>query len=222
MQISSALMPQALDLLFFLPAIYFFMKGKYNHSAVILFLGLLMHTTFLIYLAVLALFSLLTKRYKFVIYAVIMVLLVSPLYYHYFFAPTMQGVTVQWDSKAQCEWDSQFYMPLWKFFEMSGVMSWLILPFVVWELWKQKFKITEMQLLYILWMIAFIPMFLGFTFTPTFKIGECGGIWRTMSFFIIPMMLFEASVLINLIKLNKVVSSEDKVRHEKRFKEVFG
>jgi hypothetical protein len=198
------------------------MKGKYNHSAVILFLGLLMHTTFLIYLAVLALFSLLTKRYKFVIYAVIMVLLVSPLYYHYFFAPTMQGVTVQWDSKAQCEWDSQFYMPLWKFFEMSGVMSWLILPFVVWELWKQKFKITEMQLLYILWMIAFIPMFLGFTFTPTFKIGECGGIWRTMSFFIIPMMLFEASVLINLIKLNKVVSSEDKVRHEKRFKEVFG
>lgn len=224
MQISSALMPQALDLLFFLPAIYFLINRKYNYSTVILFSGLLMHTTFLIYTVILALFSLLTKRYKFLPYAIIIILLVLPLYYHYFIIPTTQGVTVQWDSTAQCDWDMQFYTPLWKFFAMSGLISWFLLPFVINELCKQKFKLTEMQILYIIWMIAVLPLILGVSFYPTFKIEMCGGVWRGMSFFIIPMMLFEASILVNWfkpIKSNKVVSSEDKVRYKERFNEEF-
>jgi hypothetical protein len=157
------------------------LKGKYSYASLGIFLLLINHSAGLIFWGIFLIHSLMTKRYGFLKYLVVLAVIMAIPYYFW----TFNTITpLRWDSASQAEWDAQYFTPFWKPFILSGIFIWLLLPLAAWK--KRKLNITEIQLFCIIWALAFIPLaFLNF------------GIWRAISFSIVPLAMFVASVLKN-------------------------
>jgi hypothetical protein len=212
---SGALMPQGLDYLFFPLAVIFYYQNRVKSSVAMIMLDFLMHPIGMLFAGILFLHSLLTKRYKFAKIFLIIILIFLPIFYYYSFVSS-QLVGLSWNYQAQNEWESQFINPLWKFFALTGLLTWTYLPVALWKLKKKKFKLTETQLLYAIWIITF------FLFIP-FNLG----IFRMMSYIILPMSIFVAS-LIESFSIKEMIQKlfkkriNDKNEIEKRFNDAFG
>ena len=185
MMFSSALMPQSLDYFLFPLTCIFYFKKKYAPTILILIIMFLMHILGIVFIFILFLHSLLTRKYKFTkILFIILIILVSIFYYYYFIAS--YEVDVKWDVKAQEKWESDYIFPIYKFFIFSGSMTWLSLVFSIYFVTMKKVKLNEKHLLYLIWALSFIPLsFFGF------------GIWRATSYSIIPLSYLVASIYSN-------------------------
>lgn len=196
MQFSSALMPQALDLLLFLPIVYFYTNRKPYKSLLIFIPLFLLHMTSLIFAFLMFAWSLYKRDFRYAALLVVVVLAFSPLYYFYVVPPTYIdriSVAVPWDMEAQIKWESWFYDPWWHFFATSGILAWLYLPKALYII-KRNIKLSEMQKFYLLWILCFLPTGMGISWYPTLSIGY-GELWRMMGFVIVPMYFFIASLV---------------------------
>jgi hypothetical protein len=180
-EFSSALMPQALDYFLFPLILIAYFKGKNLTVLTGITVIFFMHIIGIIFLGILLIHSLLTKRYKFMYASLLLIVILLPILYHY-----TNVVQTEWDFKAQAQWESFYISPIYKFFILSGFITWILLPFTIYKLTKQKFKLDEKLLLYAIWILGFLPMAI-FNF----------GIWRAVSYQIIPLSLFVATVIIN-------------------------
>lgn len=127
-----------------------------------------------------------------------MLLIMTPIFYYYQFGAVRDYFVNIWDVEAQEIWERQYLDPWWKFFALSGFMTWILLIPAGKKLIENKFKLTDMQILYVLWILAFLPLLI-------FRMG----IWRMISYQIVPLSLLVASVMSNenrecLQKIQKV------------------
>jgi hypothetical protein len=180
---SGALMPQAFDYILFPLICLAYFKNKYATAIIGLLTIFFMHEVGIIFMGILFLHSLLTRRKKFALYLLITIILILPIFYYYEFE-SLQNLKYEWDIKAQNEWESQFINPIWKFFALSGLFTWIYLPKALLNLKKIKFKLSEIHILYLIWIIGFLPLGI-FDY----------GIWRMMSYIIVPLSLFVTSLV---------------------------
>jgi len=160
---SGALMPQALDYFFFPLILLAYFKNNHKIVVISLFLMIFFHITAFIFAGILFLHSLLTKRYKFTKSIFALLLILAPFAFYYNYSAYAIDFQNKYDYKAQIQWESQFISPIWKFFMLSGILTWIYLPFAIYKLYKKKFKINDTQLLYLLWISAFtLLMFFQF------------------------------------------------------------
>lgn len=183
-QFASALMPQAFDFFFFSLGIVFYYKNKVKIVSFIAVMLFLFHLTGLLFSSMLLIHSILTKRYKFAKYMLVVsfILLIGVLYYHfsYYWFPT----PYQWDFESQKIWESQYLEPFWNFFFFSGFLTWILLPYGCYKAYIEKYKLTDKQLLYIIWIIVFSILWI-----------LDKGIWRMVSFQIVPLSLLVSSLV---------------------------
>lgn len=186
-EFGSALMPQALDYFFFSLAIIFYYQNRVKIVIPLLCIIFFMHIMGSFFVLILFLHALLTKRYRFAKYLMllgIVFFMFSAFYsrgFYYYYTPETE---MDWNIKTQAEWDNRYLDPIYNLFFFSGFMTWIILPYAIYRLRKRNFKITENQKLYIIWyMVFFILMFLQ------------QGVWRCISYQMIPLGLLVASVL---------------------------
>jgi hypothetical protein len=182
-EFSSALMPQALDYFLFSLILLAYFKNRYVITTALSVIMFFTHNTGLIFIGILLVHSLLTKRYKFAKIFLAMLLLISPLFYYYQFV-AVQNLKEVWNYEAQAQWEAAYMNPWWRFFALSGLLTWVMLPLALWKLYKKKFKLSDTQLLYIVWIAAFLS-FLPFN----------EGIWRMISYQIVPLSLLVASLV---------------------------
>lgn len=180
---ASALMPQALDYFLFPLVVVFYYRNEVKKMSVPLSLLVLMHMTFYVFIMILFAHSLITKRMKFVKIFLVLLIMLFPVFYYYSFI-TSQQLAWNWNYQAQAEYDKQYLEPLWNFFFYSGFMTWALLPFSIKGLSKNKFKLSDEQLLYVIWIIGFLPI-----------IMQGMGWWRYISFAIVPLSLLVASLI---------------------------
>jgi len=190
-EFSSALMPQALDYFLFPLILIAYFRGKNLTVLTGITVIFFMHLTGIIFLGILLIHSLLAKRYKFMYAAVILMLVFLPISYYYVFSPFSYQFI--WDFQAQTQWESFYISPIYRFFVLSGFLTWILLPFAGYKLIRQKFKFDEKLLLYVIWILGFLPLAI-FNF----------GIWRAISYQIIPLSLFAATVI------SKALNSDEK------------
>jgi len=186
-EFSSALMPQALDYFLFPLVLIAYFKGKNLTVLTGITVIFFMHLIGIIFLGILLIHSLLTKRYKFASYSIILLLMLLPIFYHYTFSPIYYQFI--WDFQAQAQWESFYISPIYRFFVLSGFLTWILLPFAGYKLARQKFKFDEKLLLYVIWILGFLPLAI-FNF----------GIWRAMSYQIVPLSLFVATLISKALK----------------------
>ena len=177
LQMYGSLMPQSLDLLILLPTLVLYLRGRYFPAALGIVGLLFVHLAGAFYFTAFLVHALLTKRYQFVKWLVVIALAISPLYFNYIFGFSLSG----WDVATQSDWESQFLG--WRFFFTTSLFAWLLLPWTLKRLRKAN-KLTETQLFYIIWAAVFVPL----AFTDQ-------GLWRAMSFIVIPFIMLTASVL---------------------------
>lgn len=182
-QIAGAMMPQGFDYFLFPLAVIFFFKNDFKKSLPLLMLNFFIHHAGLIFIVILMLFSLLTKRYKWFKVLLVITILLAPIFYYYHFVACNLVFPNAYDHDAQIEWEKQFIDPPWKFFVFSGFMTWLLFPLAIYKLIRNKIKLTETQVLYTLWILAFLPL-------PFVNVG----IWRMISYQIVPLTLLVASI----------------------------
>ena len=187
---AGSLMPQALDYFLFPLAIVFYSKKRVKSCVAVLLLDFAMHGTGFIFLGILTLHSFIVKKYKFCATLVCVLFLLSPIFSYYMFGISPDQ-SFFYDYEAQKIWESQYLWPPWNFFIYSGIMTWILLPYA---LWKSRNKFTEMQLLYVLWIAAFLP----------FLVFELG-IWRMVSYQIVPLSLLVASIISKDINKDKEI-----------------
>ena len=180
-EFSSALMPQALDYFLFPLILIAYFKNKIKLTLSGISIIFFMHIVGIIFLGILLVHSLLTKRYKFAYASLILMLILLPITYYYLMTAP------EWDFQAQAQWESFYINPIYKFFILSGFLTWILLPFASYKLIKQKVKFDEKLLLYVIWILGFLPLAI-FNF----------GIWRAVSYQIIPLSLFVAMVMIRI------------------------
>ena len=180
---ASQLMPQSLDYFLFPICLIFYYQNRVKILVPLLIIMFFLHNTGIIFIGILFAHSFLTKRKKMFFPILIMVIVLSPIFWWYQFE-TRQILTWVWDMEAQLEWESQYLDPLWKFFIYSGFLTWILLPYASYKFCKGKFKFTEMQLLYVIWVVAFLPL-------PFFNMGW----WRMITYQIVPLSLLVASMM---------------------------
>lgn len=186
---AGSLMPQALDYIFFVIVLFFYFKNKYVFTIIGLILSFFMHLTGAIFTLILFLHSLkMTDKMRPSLISIALLILglilLIPLRHYTSPASTNPIMKdVKWDIEAQAEWEAQF-LKFPDFFILSGFLMWGLLPFAIKKLWKEKFKLTEIQLLYVLWIICFIP-------TGFYGLGW----WRMTTYIVVPLSLLVASLV---------------------------
>ena len=190
---AGSLMPQALDYFIFPLVCLLYFKKKYALTIVGLLTIFFMHITGMLFLMILFAHSLLTKRYKFAKILFILIILLSPLFYYHNYLSPLSWIS-KWDFKAQAEWEAQYITPIYKFFGLSGFLTWILLPYAIYKLYKKRFKLTEAQLLYIIWIGAFF----------SFVIFQ-QGVWRMTSYQIVPLSILVASLLSKPSENNEIL-----------------
>lgn len=173
----SALMPQSLDYFLF-PLI---LLAYFNDKRLLVLLGIVtiffMHVMGMMFLAILMVHASLTNRRNFLYPLLILLIVLLP--YFYLLMQNLAGneMFINYEVEA-------FYLNPFRFFFLSGIFTWILLPLASHKLIKEKVKFDERLLLYIIWIVCFIPM------------GIFGyGIWRMVSYIIIPLSLFVIRVI---------------------------
>lgn len=184
---SGSLMPQSLDYFLFPFMMAFYYKGK---PKTVMFLSLvmtLMHVIGLIFMGAIALHSIVTKNRDWKKYFLFTALVIFPIFLFYFFSSMglWQQLVLEyrWDYDAQAKWDAQFLEPV-MFVTYSGFLIWIMLPYAIYLLYRKRFKLTEHQLMYVLLALSFVVLWIG-----NF------GIWRMISYQIVPLALLVASLI---------------------------
>jgi hypothetical protein len=187
-EFAGSLMPQALDYFIFPLICLAYFKRKYAAAIIGLTAITMMHNTGMIFIGILFFHALLKEDWKFVKIFLVMILIFSPMFYYYQFVIKFDF----WDSNAQELWEQSYLNPFWKFFALSGLLTWILIPYACWKLWindwyhlrKKKFIFTDAQKLYIVWIVAFISLGIFHQ-----------GIWRMISYQIVPLSLLVASLV---------------------------
>jgi hypothetical protein len=179
-EFAGSMMPQALDYLVFPIAVVFYYQKRVKYTAGLLLLDFGMHGAGFIFTGILFLHAMLTKRSRYAKLFFVMLMVMLPFFVWYSF----YGNAMEWDYAAQDAWELPYLWPPWNFFFFSGLLAWALLPFALNNLRKVKFKLTEMQLLYVIWIAGFMPL-------AAFHYG----IWRMVSFQIVPLSLLVASLM---------------------------
>lgn len=187
-QYSFSLTPEFLDLTLFPFTILFYLKNRYVTASSLLLVLFYSHYPAALFFIILFSYSLIYKRDFLKYLLVVGVLSIPTIIYMipkiswmlYFLALPYQGMTIL------TETGYHFIFPLNNLMIYSGVFIWLMLPFTIYGMWRLK-KFDMKQLLYVLWILAFIPLF----FTD---------FYRWITFFIVPFSIFEGSVISKLIK----------------------
>lgn len=205
-EFASALMPQALDYLFFGFAIIFYYQNRVKLMSMMLCLAFGMHMMGIFFVLILFIHSLLAKRYRATAYLVVLgaVFFVIFGFYTNFFGNYYDeygDMEFGWNAQAQAEWENQYLDPIWKLFAFSGYLAWVLLPYAIYKLYKRKFKISEKQILYIVWILVFFILMVA-----------SRGVWRALSYQMVPLSLLIASL----------IGQDEKKDYKTRFKEVFG
>lgn len=199
-EFAGSLMPQALDFaLFPLSILFYYQKRRWPMTGLLLAM-FFMHGTGFIFIGILLAHSLITKKWIMFKTLLVLLLITAPIFYYYQFAVTAQiRMLWPWDAASQAQWESSYLTPWWKFFAMSGFLTWALLPYAVWRLYKHRFKLSDSQILYILWIAAFLTL-----------IPFNQGIWRAISYQIVPLSLFVASVISSDAKIQGVSGQVDR------------
>lgn len=182
---AGSLMPQAMDYFLFPLILLFYSKNRVKLTILGVLILFFMHITGLLFLMILFAHSILTKHHKFTKIFLVMILLLSPIFYYYNSLGPLSWI-VKWDWKVQMEWEKQYMNPFYMLFLNSGFLTWILLPYASYKLYKKRFKLTETQLLYVLWIGAFL----------SFIIFQ-QGVWRMISYQIVPLSLLVASLVSN-------------------------
>lgn len=182
-EFASALMPQALDYVLFAFAVLFYYRDKPVYSAILCAMIFLMHVMGAFFVLILFLHSFFTKRFdKAVVFFVLGLMLIPFLLLWNVYSPIETDYT--WDVQAQRNWEMQYTTPFYNFFFFSGFLTWAVFPYAMYRLKINKFKLTDSQLLYVIWIACFFLLaLLEF------------GIWRAMSYQIVPLSLLTASLV---------------------------
>jgi hypothetical protein len=190
---AGSLMPQAMDYLIFPLICLAYFKKKYATTTVGLLILFFMHITGMLFIMILLAHSLLTKRYKFATIFTVMIFLLLPFFYYYNSLAPLSW-SVKWDWKTQLEWEKQYMNPIYMLFLNSGFLTWILLPYASYKLYKRRFKLTDAQLLYVIWIGAFF----------SFVIFQ-EGIWRMISYQIVPLSILVASLLSKTSENNEIL-----------------
>lgn len=187
-QWSFSLTPEFLDLTLFPFIILFYLKDKYLAASSLLLVLFYSHYAASFFFLILLSYSLIYKR-DFLKYLLVVGILSIPTIIYmipkvswmlYLLVLPYQGMIIE------TETSYHFIFPLSNLIIYSGVLIWLMLPFTIYGMWKLK-RFDRKQLLYALWILAFIPLF----FTD---------FYRWITYFIIPFSIFEGYVISKLIK----------------------
>lgn len=182
-EFASALMPQALDYLFFSLAVLFYYQNRVKLMVIPLAIITLMHVMGGFFVLILFAHSFITKKFDMTAILFMLGLIMIPLIFFYSFGNPVP-TPYEWDVEAQMLWESQYTSNPIIFFGMSGFMAWVMLPYAIYKLYGKKFKLTDSQLLYVIWILAFLGL----------GILE-KGIWRMISYQIVPLSLLVASLV---------------------------
>lgn len=183
---AGSLMPQGLDFVIFPFMLIFYYRGQWKTVLGLALTLSLMHSIGIIFTGTIALHALLTKNKDWKKYVLFTALVILPIFLFYFYSSSgLQNQLLQyrWDYNAQAEWDSQFLEPT-MFFIYSGFLIWILMPYALYRLWKNKFKLTQTQLMYVLLTMAFVILWVG-----NF------GVWRMISYQVVPLALLVASLI---------------------------
>jgi hypothetical protein len=187
-QWSFSLTPEFLDLTLFPLLLLSYLKNRYVIASLLLLVLFYSHLTAALFFIILFSYSLIYKR-DFLKYLLVIGILSIPTIIYmiprfswmlHLLALPYQGMSIE------TETSYHFIFPLNNLIIYSGVLIWLMLPFTIYGMWKLK-RFDRKQLLYALWILAFIPLF----FTD---------FCRWITYFIIPFSIFEGSVISKLIK----------------------
>lgn len=189
---AGSLMPQALDYFLFPIILLFYFQKKYIPVILGLIAFFFMHLTGAVFIFILLIHSILTRRKKFAVSFLILGLIILPFFLHYINPDAVANRTIDpyvWDFEAQAEWESQ-YLKFPEFFIFSGFMMWALIPFALKKMYdewfRESFKLSDTQLLYIIWTLSLIPI-------AIFGLGW----WRMTTYIVVPLSLLVASVLGN-------------------------
>lgn len=206
---NSQLIPQVLDYILMPLIVLAYFKGKYFTTSLGLIFLIYNHLVGIFFFGIFFVYSLLWNR-KYLKYLLLVVILSSPIFYiHYlpnfmdiarFFQGDTSGnmfivgrnITTNFSATGQMfqgEWDKQFTQPLVNFFAFNGFIMWAILPFIIYLLIKEK-QIDDWQRFYLVWCICLMPMILF-------------NVLRWSSYFLMPLMLFEVSVIAKALNNDK-------------------
>lgn len=188
---SGALMPQGLDWGLFFFMLVFYYRGKVKTVLALGLIMTLMHTIGILFMLTLCVHAYLTKKDSWKKYLLFTLLVILPIFLYYFFTGTMNQLLLQyrWDFDAQATWDAQFLEPI-NFVIYSGFLTLILFPYALYILAKKRFKLTESQLMFVLLTGSFIALWIG-----NF------GIWRMISYQVVPVALLTASLVAEKIEL---------------------
>jgi hypothetical protein len=186
----TALIPQVLDWIIFPIFMIAFFEKKYMMASILTAALMYNHLFGIVFLSAVALYTLLFQR-SFIKYLLVAIVLSLPILIS-FYTPIitdylMALISGSGMSSSQIWFspESIFYVfPISHLFIFSGLVL-LMLPFTVFALYKKR-TINRQQAFYICLMLCFLPIFF-FNF------------FRAWTFFIIPLTLFQASKIGELI-----------------------
>lgn len=197
-QFAPALMPQSFDYIFMPLMAYFFFKKKYwLTTGILVYLGGT-HLFGVFPLFIMGIYSLVRRR-EFLKYVVLATLLCLPFFLTSY-ASGFVGMTGEiaqigdqtwrpFEHSYQAwsnNWDRQFTYPIYNFIAWSSIVTWLLLPFTIYSMYRVK-KYDAYQLFYVCWFIGLVPLMFF-------------NLWRWISYAIIPIILFTSSVISDYLK----------------------
>lgn len=200
---NSQLVPQTLDYYIFpLVVMSFFKKKNFIASAGLISL-IYNHLVGIFFLGIIFIYSIF-KRKDFLKYFIFIVICCLPIFFIYYL-PNLIDIIRFFDGKVdnnmfivggnattnftetgqmfENSWSKQFVSPIENFFIFNGFIAWSLLPFSLYILYRKKFKLSEMQIFYIVWCLCLMPMIIF-------------NALRWSSYFMIPFSLLIVSILV--------------------------
>lgn len=182
-QFSLMLSPSALEYIIFPLLIVSLFKDKFKTASTFMIILFLNHFLGIVYFSIIAVYSYFYKR-KFLKYLLPILIIGIPITLLYsipVLTSLLSNPYIDINSL-----DIKLIYPIQNFMLYSGVLNWLTLPFLFYSMYKFR-RYDRKQLLYTIWIIAFLPLFFI-------------ALFRWVNLFIIPFSILEASILNKLGK----------------------
>jgi hypothetical protein len=188
------LTPQVLDFILFPMIIIAYFKDRYTLASIGMIALFYNHMFGIVVFAVMLCHSLILKR-NFLKYLLAVLICSLPIIFIYY-VPTFFGAYIspvktvglnmindfsETHQFWQNAWDKQFVWPIERFIVFTGFLSWVLLPVTIYGMHKQK-KFDSWQLMMAIWCAVLMPIFIF-------------NVWRWASYFMIPLSIFEVSVI---------------------------
>jgi hypothetical protein len=177
-QFSLMLSPSAIDFIVFPLLIVCLFKNKFKTSSALMIVLFLNHFLGIIYFSIILIYSYFYKRnfLKYLLSTLIIGIPITLFYSVPVLTALLNNPVIDINSL-----DINFIYPIQNIILYLGTLNCLALPFLFYAMYKFR-RYHRKQLLYAVWIIAFLPLF----FIAMF---------RWVSLFIIPFSIFEASII---------------------------